>query len=122
MAMWPGATGGVDGGWPGRTLIRGEGRVSLGGGGSERQRETGALLSILECINNTVYLHRNALKERSMELDNEQKQGFTTSHLLEASGQCVLMSVCFKLITQLTQLHKDKLITVSLSCAAYFIW
>lgn len=61
MAMWPGATGGVGGGWPGFTLIRGEGRVRFWGqmGGSERQRETIAVLSTLEYISNIVYLQQS---------------------------------------------------------------
>lgn len=49
--MWPGATGGVGGGWPGRTLIRGEGRVSFRWWWQTKTgRDCGPLLSKLECI------------------------------------------------------------------------
>lgn len=41
MAMWPGATGGVGGGWPGITLIRGEGRARLSGVGAAKNRARG---------------------------------------------------------------------------------
>ena len=42
MAMWPGATGGVGGGWPGITLIRGEGRARLSGvGAAKKKKKTG---------------------------------------------------------------------------------
>ena len=37
--MWPGATGGVGGGWPGITLIRGEGRARLSGGGAAKKKK-----------------------------------------------------------------------------------
>lgn len=39
MAMWPGATGGVGGGWPGITLIRGEGRARLSGVGAAKKKK-----------------------------------------------------------------------------------
>lgn len=39
MEMWPGATGGVGGGWTGGTLIRGEGRVSFRGVRAGKARE-----------------------------------------------------------------------------------
>lgn len=34
--MWPGATGGVGGGYPGFTLIRGEGRMTFWGRGQRK--------------------------------------------------------------------------------------
>lgn len=49
MAMWPGATGGVGGGYPGFTLIRGKAKRLLGEGAA-KDRETGTLCLYLKMV------------------------------------------------------------------------
>lgn len=63
VAMWPGAIGGVGGGWSGHALIRGEGR----GRGSDRQRNSGAFLSALQCINILYISCASEVEDRSEE-------------------------------------------------------